>query len=186
MIYTFDLRFVGFVVGIALIVVHLVAIVNGETVRGWLRAFPRSKPAGIALLTVIAVWAFWLVATMDLGEFTRYRQGLEILVPVAWFLSWKFVDEFLAVRALGMLALLIAEPLLEAAFLRPEQSRLLLVVLAYVWVVFGMFWIGMPYLLRDQIAWLLKSDARWRACGFAGLFYGAAVLVCALAFYQPA
>lgn len=184
MIYNFDLRSVGFIVGIALIALHLVAIVNGETVRGWLRAFPRSKPAGIALLTAAAAWAFWLVATMDLGEFTHYRPMLKILVPVAWFLSWKFVDEFLSVRALGMLALLIAEPVLEAAFLRPEQSRLLLVVLAYVWILFGMFWIGMPYLLRDQIAWLLKSDARWRACGFAGLFYGAAVLVCALMFYQ--
>ena len=36
--------------------------------------------------------------------------------------------------ALGMIALLAAEPILEAAFLRPETSRLLVVVLAYVWI----------------------------------------------------
>lgn len=186
MIYNFDLRSVGFVVGIALIVTHLLAIVNGETVRGWLRAFPRSKAAGIALLTAVAVWAFWLVATMDLGEFTHYRRLLMLLVPVAWFLSWKYVDEFLSVRALGILMLLIAEPVLEAAFLRPEASRLLLVTLAYAWVVLGMFWIGIPYLMRDQVTWLLKSDWRWRACSFGGLAYGAVVLACALMFYRAA
>lgn len=186
MIYNFDLRPVGFVVGIGLIAAHVIAIVHGSTVRAWLHGFPRSKTAGRALLTLDAAWVFWLVAMMDLGEFTNYRTGLMILVPVAYFLSLKFVDEFLAVRALGMLLLLLAEPLLEAAFLHPETSRLLLVVLAYAWVVLGMFWVGMPYLMRDQIAWLLKSETRWKACGFLGLIYGAAVLFCALAFYHTA
>lgn len=186
MIYNFDLRLVGFVVGIALIAAHLVAMVHGKTVRGWLKAFPRSKTMGFALLAVDAVWAFWLVATMDLGEFTDYRTALMVLVPAAFFLSLNFVDEFLSVRALGMLLLLLAEPVLEAAFLRPETSRLLLVVLAYAWIVAGMFWVGMPYLMRDQITWLLKSEMRWKAGGILGVAYGAAVLVCAVAFYHAA
>ena len=88
-----------------------------------------------------------------------------------------FVPDFLAVRALGMLALLVAEPLLEAAFLREEQVRLLLVVLVYVWIIAGMFWVGMPYTLRDQISWVSATEKRWRAAAFAGLAYGA--LLCA-------
>lgn len=185
MIYNFDLRLVGFVIGTALIAAHIIAMVHGGTVRGWLKAFPRSKTMGGTLLAIDAAWAFWLVATMDLGEFTGYRTGLMILVPAAFVLSLKFVDEFLSVRALGMLLLLLAEPVLEAAFLRPETSRLLLVVLAYAWIVAGLFWVGMPYLMRNQIAWLLKSETRWRAGGFLGLAYGVAVLLCAIAFYHP-
>lgn len=186
MIYNIDLRLVGVVVGIALIAAHGIAMVHGDTVRGWLKAFPRSKTMGFVLMAIDAAWAFWLVATMDLGEFTGYRTGLMVLVPATFFLSLKFVDEFLSVRALGMLLLLLAEPLLEAAFLRPETSRLLLVVLAYVWIVAGLFWVGMPYLMRNQVAWLVESETRWRAGGVLGLAYGAAVLLCAIAFYHPA
>jgi len=114
---------------------------------------------------------------MDLGEFSPYRRALLVLVPVACFLAWKYVDEFLAVRALGMLLLLLAEPLLESAFLQPGAGRLLLAVLAYAWVVMGLFWVGMPYLLRDQIDWWTRSAFRWRAGCVGGLVFGLALAV---------
>ena len=66
---------------------------------------PRSKPLGIGFLAVDSLWAFWLVSNMDLGEFSLYRTWLQIAVPIAFILTLIFVDEFLAVRALGMLAL---------------------------------------------------------------------------------
>ena len=52
-----------------------------------------------------SLWTFWLVSNMDLGEFSQYRTWLQIGVPIAFVLTMIFVDEFLAVRALGMLAL---------------------------------------------------------------------------------
>ncbi len=187
MIYTFvDLRTTGFVVGILLIVLHGVAILHGATVRGWLKTFPRSKTMGTVLLAIDAIWAFMMMANMDLGEFSSYRKALLVLIPVAAILTLKFVDEFLAVRSLGMLMLLAAEPLLEAAFLRPEKTRLLLVVLAYAWAVLGMFYVGTPYVLRNQIDWLQKSDTRWRVATFAGLLYGVAVLISAATQYRSA
>ena len=80
----------------------------------------------------------------------------------------------------------MAEPILEAAFLQPPESRLLLVVVAYAWVVLGMFWVGMPYLMRDWISWLLRSEARWKILCVAGLAYGVAVLICSLTQYRSA
>ena len=183
MIYNFDLKTVGLVVGIALVVAHLVAMLHAKHVRGWLLAFPRSKTMGTILLGMVVAWAYWLASTMDLGEFSNYQGALKIGVPVVGVICFLFVNEFLPVRALGILLLLLAEPVLEAAFLRPEISRLLLVTLAYAWVVAGMFWVGMPYLMRDQIAWLLKSNSRWTALCVAGVAYGAAVLISALMFY---
>ena len=43
--------------------------------------------------------------------------------------------------------------------------------------LFGMFWVGMPYTLRNQITWITATETRWRAAAFAGLAYGA--LLCA-------
>ena len=99
-------------------------------------------------------------------------------------LSWIYVPEFLAVRALGMLLLLAAEPLLESAFLCHETSRLLLVVLAYAWVIAGLFYVGMPYLLRDAIQWVTADRNRLKSGAIAGAVYGLALVACALAFWR--
>ena len=87
-----------------------------------------------------------------------------------------FADEFLSVRALGILALLAAEPLLGAAFLRPEQTRLFLVVLAYAWAVAGLVLVGAPYFLRDAINWILAGPGRYRLVAWAGVVYGLLLL----------
>ena len=73
--------------------------------------------------------------------------------------------------------------MLDAAFLQPPESRLFVVVLAYIWVVLGMLWVGQPHLLRDQIVWVQRSPRRWQAAAAGGLVYGVALLVCAFAWY---
>ncbi len=182
-VYDISLHTVGLIVGLLLLASHVIALVRPEQTKGWLVKLPRSKPLGIGFLAVDSLWAFWLVSNMDLGEFSQYRTWLQIGVPIAFVLTLVFVDEFLAVRALGMFALLAADPVLSAAFLRPEFARLLLVVLAYVWLTLGLFWVGMPYVLRDQIHWITQTGRRFRALTLAGLVYGLVLLFCAVAIY---
>jgi len=129
------------------------------------------------------VWSFWLLATMEMGEFSSFRKPLLIILPIGYVLVLRFVEEFLAVRALGILCLLAAEPLLESAFFRDESSRLVLTVLAYLMIVAGLFWVTMPYLLRDQINWSASNNTRWHALHGIAAAYGAAILVCAFTQY---
>ncbi len=177
MIYPLKLESALVLTGLFLIVIHVLALWKPAPVQAWLRAFPRSQPMGLLLLLVGTLWAWLLIRSIDLGEFTNWRERLLVFIPVAGLLTWMYVKEFLAVRALGIVVLLTAEPLLESAFLRPEMSRLFLVTLAYVWIVFAMFWIGMPYTLRDQIGWVSADQKRWRAAAFAGLAFGALLLL---------
>jgi hypothetical protein len=62
-------------------------------------------------------------------------------------------------------------------------SRLLLPILAYVWVIVGMFLVGMPFLLRDWIGWLTANPLRWSFAAWSGVVYGALMLVAALLWY---
>ena len=71
------------------------------------------------------------------GEFQTFRKPLLALLPIGFLLSLRFVDEFLAVRALGIFCLLAAEPQLDAAFLRSDAARLAVTVFAYILVVLG-------------------------------------------------
>lgn len=180
MIYPVDLRTVGLVAGAALILAHLFAILQPAGVEKWLRAFPRSRFMGTVLVAIAGVWSFFLILHMDLGEFGGLRRVMLIAIVAGTYLSWRYMDEFLSVRALGMLALLAAEPILGASFLHPETSRLLVVVLAYVWIILGLFWVGIPWLLRDQITWLTARRARYQAAAWGGLVYGVAILAAAL------
>jgi len=176
MLYPISLQVTGFIVGVLLILIHAYALLQPAVCQRALAGFPRSSLLGPALLSVAAIWTLVLIQQMDLGEFAPFRRILLIATLIAWGLSWKFVPEFLSVRALGMLLLLAAEPLLSAAFLHPETSRLLLVTLAYAWILLGLFWVGMPFLLRDQITWVSKTPNRWRAMAGAGLVYGVLIL----------
>lgn len=181
--YHLSLRNAGFIAGLFLLLVGLTGLVAAGPAKRFAVALPRSRGMGILLLSLAFLWSFWLLATMEMGEFSTFRKPLLIALPIGFILVLRFVDEFLAVRALGMLSLLAAEPLLEAAFLRYEMSRLLVTVFAYILIVAGLFWVTMPYLLRDHISWGTRSTGRWRALHLIALLYGAVILACAMTRY---
>jgi hypothetical protein len=176
MIYSLSLEAALLAVGVLLLAGHLVALFLEKPVQRYLLAFPRSAVAGNILFCLAAIYFGSLVAMTDLGEFTAMRPKFLAVTAIASLLTLRFVQEFLSVRALGMLLLLGAEPLLEAAWMRPESGRLFLVGLVYVWIVGGLFCIGMPYLLRDGIAWVTAAGWRWKAAIWAGIAYGLLLL----------
>ena len=162
MIYHLSLQTAGFLAGFFLLLIGVPGVIIPDYSRSLAKRLPRSRVAGFLILTVDLFWALWLLATMEMGEFQSFRRPLLIILPIGFFLVLRFVDEFLAVRALGILFLLAAEPLLDAAFFRVESTRLFVTTLAYLLIVIGLFWVTMPYLLRDHIDWnrflLLRAD----------------------------
>lgn len=178
-----SMKATGIVLGLGLVLSHLWVWRNADKAMKLAKDFPRHRLAGIVLLAVCLVWSLFLVACMDMGEFFTWRQFILMLLPVSYFLVITLVPEFLAVCALGSLMLLAAMPVLSAAFLQPQVSRLLLPILAYGWIIGGMFFVGMPYLLRDGIQWLSQSKNRWKTAAVGGVAYGAALLIAAVVFY---
>lgn len=183
MIYDVSLHSAGMVTGVLLVLISLPGLIKPALVQRWMKSLPRSRMTGAVLLTLVLIWAFWLVATMEMGEFSSFRKPLLIVLPIGYLLVIRFVEEFLAVRALGILCLLAAEPLLEAAFFRHETSRLFLTVLAYLLIIAGLFWVTMPYLMRDQINWSSQTNIRWRVVHGVAALYGIAILACAFTQY---
>jgi hypothetical protein len=181
-IYHLSLQTAGIIAGVLLVLFSLPGLIK-PSLASVAQKFPRSHIAGVILLTICLVWTFWLLATIQMGEFSAFRRPLLIALPIGYGLVLRFVGEFLAVRALGILCLLAAEPLLDAAFLRYEPSRLLVTVLAYLLIVAGLFWVAIPYVLRDQINWSARSIFRWRFLHIVGLIYGCVILTFAFTRY---
>lgn len=185
---------VGILLAVWLIGSHLLMIARPALVQGWLKKFPRNDLAGQVILAIGMAW-FWLLIApeslgklsalrMDLGEFNNIKPVLRLLVPAALVAVCISVRDFLAVRALGLLGLMVAAPLLEGAFLKDPSSRLLIPIFAYALLTKSLFWVGMPYLFRDAVTWATASSSRWMMLSCAGLAYGIATLACAFAFWR--
>ena len=82
------------------------------------------------------------------------------------------MPDFLNVRALAGLALLIASLLLDAAYMQDAASRLFLVGFVYLVILLALIFGGAPYLLRDAINWFLKPF-RVKLFAYVLCLYGA-------------
>lgn len=185
---------VGLILGVVLIGSHALMLARPAMVQGFLKSFPRNPLLGQILLGIGLAW-FWLLIApegmgvisslaMDLGEFNGAKPLLRILVPVTLVLVVMSVRDFLAVRALGVVGLMAASPLLESAFLKDPSSRLLVPIYAYGLLTASMFCVGMPYLFRDAVNWATADSKRWNLLSFGGLAYGVATVACAFAFWR--
>jgi hypothetical protein len=174
------LKLMGILVGLWLVASHVVAFLKPGIVKPWLKAFPRNEKIGTVLVIIGFAWAYLIWSCMDLGEFFKIERPVQLVIIGVCIGVIVYVKEFLAVRSLGFLMILAAAPMLESAFLKEPQSRLLLVVFAYAIAVKGMFWVGMPYLMRDQITWVLAKENRYKIGALAGAAYGLVMAVCAV------
>ncbi len=179
-----SLPVMGVLVGLWLAAVHGYALLKPAATADFLKRFPRNEKIGTVLMVLGFIWTYILWSKMDLGEFYKLRFPLQLVIIAACFGVITYVKEFLAVRATGFLLILVAAPILVSCFLQEPVTRLLLVALAYAGALIGMFWVGMPYLMRDQINWLLAEPKRFRIGAIAGLSYGVLVLLCAMVFWK--
>lgn len=184
----------GLALAFWLIAVHAAMLLRPTASQAFLKKFPRHSTIGQVLLFFGLAW-FWLLIApdgrgtisalaMDLGEFNGAKPIVRILIPVALVLIVMSIRDFLAVRALGLLGLLAASPLLESAFLKDPTSRLLVPIYAYAMLTASMFCVGMPYLFRDAVNWVCAKPSRWNVMAAGGLAYGLATLLCAFAFWR--
>lgn len=184
----------GVTLGVFLLLLHVVMLVKAPAVQQFLVKFPRNQKIGQVILGIGMAW-FWLLIApegkgwisflaMDMTEFNAVKPILRLLLPVIFVLVAMSIREFLSVRALGLLGLLLAQPLLDAAFLKDPMSRLLIPLWTYALIVASLFFVGMPYLFRDAVSWATATAGRWKVLCLAGAAYGVSLIVCAFAFWR--
>lgn len=141
-----------------------------------LKAFPRHDWAGRILAAVCMAWSVNLVREMPLGWFDAYKGWLYVAGPILYLLISIFMAELLAARALGGVLLLVASPVLEAASFQPSGLRLILVVLAYGWVIAGMALVLAPYRFRKTAQVVCGTTGQCRVMGGVGVVLGAGLV----------
>ncbi len=166
-----------------LLVLHGCLVVSPATARRVATAFPRDKWAGRILATIGFLWAAWLIHDMPLGRFEYLKQWLYIVTPVTIGMSFVYMEELLAPRALGGLMLLYPAPVLLLARMHESRWSLVMTILAYVMVVKGIALLLSPYLFRKSATFIFTTDNRCRALGSCGITVDVLLLALALFVY---
>ncbi len=150
------------------------------------RKFPRNLATGVVLMLLGTAWFVWMVNNEPIADFSvfkPYMMGGFITVGV---LSCIFVQDFLAVRGLAVVLLLLGKLMVDTGRPHLGESPFVLVIQAwaYVFVVVGIWFTITPWRLRDFVNWATATEARTRLLSGLRLAFAAFVLVLGLTAFR--
>lgn len=177
------LSIIACALGCFIMAVNLPAVLVPTFFRRTATGFSRNAPAAWILTAIAVVWVAWIILHAALGRFEPLKPLVYVLAPLSFFAMVFFMDELLAPRALGGLLLLMANPVLNSARWLDTPWRLVMVVIAYVWVIAGITFVLSPFRLRQAAEWGTKSDFRCILGGSIRILVGAFVLFLGLKVY---
>jgi hypothetical protein len=124
------------------------------------RKFPRSLPWGYALMLLGTAWFLWYLNQEAASDFLAYKKVLFAGFAGIGVAACIFLKDFLAVRGLAVVLLLLAKLMVDTARWVDTEWRLVIVVWAYVLVVAGMWFTVSPWRLRDLLLWATATEKK--------------------------
>jgi hypothetical protein len=171
------------IIGVASIVGRMPGLVAPEKFGECVRRFPRSVLWGRILMGIAAAWAGIVMFNAATDDWAWARPLVVIGVPIAYWLVIQFADQFLALRGMAALMLLIAKLMVDAADQSDLPMRLIVTVLAYLWVCAAVWIASAPHQVRDVIGFMTANNLRFRLACFLGSLVGALLVVLGLCVY---
>lgn len=177
------LKPVAITLGAAIIAGRALGVVNPQRYRDIVRKFPRAVWPGILFLSIVLVWSLIVVSRAS-------EEGMIIAKTYVYaFLAATYVGlialkfDFLAVRGLAILLLMLAKVVVDSANQLDTPWRLVMTVTAYFWAIAGMWFTVSPYRMRDMIDWATATNDRCRALCGLGCGIGAFLIALGLFAY---
>jgi hypothetical protein len=126
------------------------------------RKFPRNLPAGIFLMLLGTAWFLWIVNAEPIADFSAFKPYMMIGFAAVGILSCIFIQDFLAVRGLAVVLLLLAKLMVDTGRPHLGDTRWALVIQAwaYLFIVAGIWFTVTPWKLRDFLNWATATEAR--------------------------
>lgn len=158
--------------GLGLAASHSLALAQPGATTRWLRRFHRNVPVGVFLMLLGTVWFEWNLMGETLEDIARYKNLLLIFFPIVGVGCCFYATDYLAVRGLSVVLLLLAYVTCETARWHASLWRDALTGWAYVWVLAALWLSVQPWRLRDWLNWLTAAEARLKLAAVAGIVWG--------------
>lgn len=136
------------------------------------RKFPRATGLGYALVAFATLWFLWYVSQEDISDFAAYKKIMLGGFAAVGLLTCLYVTDFLAIRGLALLMMLLGKLMVDTARWAETDWRLVIVTWAYLLVVAGMWLTISPWRLRDLLNWATANENRVRIGSAVRLGFG--------------
>ena len=150
------------------------------------RKFPRNLPAGVGLMLLATAWFIWNVNLEPIADFSAYKPAMMMGFAAVGVLSCLFVQDFLAVRGLAVVMLLLAKLMVDTG--RPHLGQTPWVYVIQIWayalVVAGIWLTVTPWKLRDLLNWATATEGRIRIGSGIRLGFGLFVMLLGLTAFR--
>ncbi len=176
---TLNLSILAIILGLTLGLPQIYGLMNPSAFAAAVRKFPRSLPWGYALMLLGTLWFLVNLSQESISDFAAYKNVLFAGFAAVGIGSCIFVQDFLAVRGLAVVLLLLAKLMVDSGRPYLAQTNWVLVFQgwAYVLVIAGIWLTISPYRLRDFVEWYTANEKRIKiGCGVRlafGLFIAA-------------
>ena len=181
-----NLSTLAIVMGLGMSLIQVYGIVNPAGFAAHARKFPRSLPCGVVLMLLGTAWFISYLNQESIADFAAYKPLLLAGFAAVGVASCFFVQDFLAVRGLAVVALLLAKLMLDTARWVETDWRLVVVTWAYLLVAAGIWFTIYPWHLRDVLNWGTATEKRVRLGSALRLAFGLFVAVLGFTVYRTA
>jgi len=173
-------------VSTVLLALGLALLWSSPAIERLFKAFPRSQPAAVVFFGGSAVWFLYLITKLGPADFGDYRNYLVLIFGVVGVAAFFVTRDFLAVRGLAVLMLLMARLLLDASlvYYPPPGTRDWLNAVVYIGIGLAIYFGSLPYQARDFFLWLFERRTRARTLGFLCTAYGIGLAVLAISYHN--
>lgn len=126
------------------------------------RKFPRNLTAGIFLMLLGTAWFVWNVNHEPIADFSAFKPYMMAGFITVGVLSCFFIQDFLAVRGLAVVALLLGKLMVDTGRPHLGESCWVLVIQAwaYLIIVLGIWFTITPWKLRDLLNFATANESR--------------------------
>jgi hypothetical protein len=150
------------ILGLAMALPQIYGLMNPTGFAAGVRKFPRSVTWGFALMILGTAWFLFNLSQESISDFATWKNVLIAGFAAVGIGTCIFVQDFLAVRGLAVVLLLLAKLMVDTG--RPALNRtpwaLLFQAWAYVFVIAGIWFTVSPWRLRDLLEWGTANDKR--------------------------
>ena len=180
------LSLLSILLGLGLSVPQIYALTRPKPFAAAARKFPRSLPIGCGLMLLATAWFVWNVNVEPIADFSAFKPYMMAGFSAVGVLACLFVQDFLAVRGLAVVLLLLAKLMVDTGRPHLGESPFVLViqVWAYLLVVAGIWFTVTPWKLRDILNWATATEDRIRIGSAIRLAFAAFVVILGLTAFR--
>lgn len=174
------------VLGLLMALPQIYGLMKPAAFAAGVRKFPRSLPWGWALMLLGTAWFVYYLNEESLSDFISYKPILLGGFAAVGIASCFYVQDFLAVRGLAVVMLLLAKLIVDTGRWADTEWRLVMICWAYLMVIGGIWFTLYPWHLRDMLTWATANEKRVRIGSAIRLAFGLFVAVLGFTVFRTA